>query len=179
MKGFTPILLLLLSVGIFYLYLDPKYAAVQVLEAKQERYEEAVNKSREIQVLRDQLLTKYNSFDKTDLERLEKMLPDNVDNVRLIMDIDSMAQNYNIEINNLEIEEGGSDSAAIASNPASGAYNSITLGFGFESNYDNFVAFTKDLERSLRLVDMSTVELKTGEDNIYDYRVTLKTYWLK
>jgi len=181
MRSLTPIILILVSVAVFYLYINPKYEEVKVLSVKQERYQEAVDKSKQLQVLRDQLLTKYNSFSATDLARLEKFLPDNVDNVRLIMDIDGIASRYNIEIKNIKIIENLPDnSQTIDGTAESRPYNSIGLSFSFRANYDTFVVFIKDLERSLRLIDLSTIELKTStETSANDYTVTLKTYWLK
>ncbi len=56
-------------------------------------------------------------------------------------------------------------------------------------SYNNFINFTKDMEKNLRLVDISSVEFsaaegssnsKSGNSNdVYKYNFKIKTYWLK
>ena len=81
----TPVLLIILSIGLFFMYVDPTYNNVQEIIQEQERFDEALDKSKELQMIRDELLAKYNTFSTSDLNRLSKLLPDNVDNVRLVL----------------------------------------------------------------------------------------------
>ena len=48
------------------------------------------------------------------------------------------------------------------------------------ASYDNFIAFLKDLEKSLRLVDVVSLTFTAPESSpTYDFTIGLKTYWLK
>ena len=53
---------------------------------------------------RDTLNNKYNTFSKTDLDKLNKILPDNVDNIKLILDIQRIAQTYGMDIQNIKFD---------------------------------------------------------------------------
>jgi len=50
------------------------------------------------------------------------------------------------------------------------------------SAYESLIQFIKDIEKSLRIVDVTEISLipsKTGESNLYEYNIGIKTYWLK
>ena len=53
------------------------------------------------------------------------------------------------------------------------------MSFKVSAPYENFVKFMKDLEQSLRIVDVTALSFKANANNIYDYSVSIKTYWLK
>ncbi len=182
MKFLLPAFFLLVSMGLFFLYIDTAYQNVQFLQTEQSSFNDALQKSKELQSIRDVLLSKYNTFTSSDLDRLEKMLPDNIDNVRLVLEIDSIATKYGTHISAVAVD---SDSTSISGEGVIGGtgeqYETIILSFSMTSSYDDFVRFLKDLESSLRIVDITAINF-TSADNIsgvYDYKVSIKTYWLK
>ena len=104
-------------------------------------------------------------------------MPDNIDNIRLIIDIDDMAKTYGMRIRNFKADVStqketlGKDTTA---------YGTLTLSFGTTASYSFFLAFMKDLERSLRIMDITAISFAASETgSLYDYNITLKTYWLK
>ena len=96
MRFVLPILLIAVAVTLFFTYLDPTYARVSELRAEQATYDDALDRSKELIAVRDRLLDTYNNFSRDDLRRLERLLPDHVDSVRLIIDIDSIAAQYGL-----------------------------------------------------------------------------------
>ena len=102
-KFIFPTVLIILSIGLFTMYIDPTYKEVKELKSVNNQYQEALNKSKELRVIRDSLLESYNSFTEADLSRIKKLLPDNVDNVRLIMDVNSMASTYGAIIRDVKV----------------------------------------------------------------------------
>ena len=98
MNLITPIFLILASVGIFYGYTDPRYRG-QVNDSKnvvslmneRKQYLDALDKSAEFIELTNKLTKINNEISSDGLERLKKLLPDHIHNVRLIIDIDEMA----------------------------------------------------------------------------------------
>jgi len=118
------------------------------------------------------------------LARLQKLLPDTVDNVRLIIDMDEIAKRYGLTIGNVRLDEtkvtksGAKDSTATITGGESG-YGTIPMGFSVTADYDTFLSFLEDLETSLRIIDITNIGLKPGANNIYSFDVSLKTYWLK
>jgi Tfp pilus assembly protein PilO len=179
MKLFLPILFLAISGALFFLYIDPTYARVKDLLAEQGQIDQALSRAKELQDVRDSLLARYNTFPTSEIDRLQKLVPDHVDNVRLILDLDSMAAKYGMRVRDVNIgnEAVRQDTASIGSDDS--AYESVVLSFTVSGTYDTFRQFLADLERSLRLVDIVGLQFKATENGIYNFTFHIKTYWLK
>ncbi len=192
MNNLISTFLLIASVGIFFGYINPTYSAVtgnaaledrsvQELQDERLRYEEALGKTREIEEVRKGLLAIYNAIPVVDRENLEKLLPDHIDSVRLIIDVNNIASQYSMTLKNISLTEVGAASASaktLAIGPEEDQFKSVGLKFGVSGSYDAFRSFVRDLERSLRLVDIDTVSFNAQEDS-YEYAVTISTYRLK
>lgn len=174
-----PVFFLITSVGLFFTYIDGKYTGIQVLLAEQDRLDQALTKSKELQEVRNALISRYNTFTREELDRLQKLLPDHIDNVRLIIDIDNIAATYNLPITEFGFTTSADpapegDAAAGDAQP----YGSVTMDFSVTATYADFLKFLRDLERSLRLVDVTKVQVSGGDAAQYQYHVTIVTYWL-
>lgn len=181
MQLITPIFLVIASVGIFFGYVDPKYKDIVEDRKVEAQYDEALNRSRELQEIRQTLLDEYNEFEQEDIDRLEKLLPDNIDNVRLIMEIDGVAKSHGLSVKNLSVsgENESSSEDSIEIGPDGKEYSSMALEFSIAARYADFLNFMNDLEQSLRLVDVTSINFKTTDADFDEYRVIIKTYWLK
>ena len=174
----TPIILIFVAVGLFFGYIDPTYQDIKELRLEEGTFNEALNQSRELQEIRDSLLSRYNTFSQQDLDRLEKLLPDHVDNVRLILDIDSIASQYNMRTRNVTVSRTSSeDPNVIGANQSD--VDSVVLSFSVAATYESFIQFLKDLESSLRIVDLVGISFSSTEGEAFDFNVSIKTYWLK
>ena len=86
-KNLTPIILIVLALGIYFTFTRVKINELKEIQVVNAQYEQALKNSEELIKIRDQVLAAYNEIDPLDRDRLNKMLPDNVDNVRLIIDV--------------------------------------------------------------------------------------------
>lgn len=181
MKGILPVIAVVIAGALFYWYIDPTYAAVKVLRAEESTLNQALDRALELQETRDQLISRYNTFAQEDIRRLEKLLPDHVDNVRLVLDMDSLAAQYGMRVRNVAIEsqEQKAKNKTQSVGPDERTYESMLLSFTVTGDYPTFRQFMRDLERSLRLVDVEAVSFASNESGLYDYTVSLRTYWLK
>ena len=183
MNLITPIFLIIASVGIFYGYINPNYRGenvpmnIEKLMQERKKYTEALNNSNDLITVRNNLVEKSNVMSADDLERLKKLLPDHIDNARLIIDIDGIASRYGLNIRNINIgsDVGNQDMLGPDNNP----YGTLTLKFNVITSYDKFRTFIKDLEESLRIIDVIGISFNSTETGYYDYGVTIKTYWIK
>ena len=108
------------------------------------------------------------------------MLPDAVDNVGLIIDMQNIAANRGMLLKGARVTEGGAvGDAAQGLGPDASKYGTITMTFVVNTTYENFSVFLKDLESSLRLLDVTSLSFSSTKEGRYDYSVTLQTYWLK
>ena len=104
MKGLTPVILIALSVGLFIYYIRPQYEQIGVLQQEQTRYDDALSAADQLRELRNNLVDKYNSFSTADLRRIEKFLPDQIDDVRLVLDISSIAGDNDLILEDITIQ---------------------------------------------------------------------------
>lgn len=190
MKKLMPIILIMLSIGIFFFFIDPIYKKIQVLNEEIKENNEMLTLVEKLQRERDSLQEKYNSIGDDKRARLEKVLPDTVDNVRLILDINNIAKDFGIAIAGISINGGGIDVAnestsnlgnksLVSGNSNTSKYGTITVGFSVSATYDVFKQFLRRLEESLRLVDVRAFNVSAGDGVFYNYSVTLDTYWLR
>lgn len=185
-------LCILTASGAFFLYTKPAYDGAVEIKKTIAEYDLALNKANELQKLRQTLLTRYNTFDPLDIERLHKLLPDHVDNVRLVLDLDTLASRFGLALQNVAINSAGLDAKTVKSTAAAAiggsarTHDSLTFKFSTQGTYGSFVKFMEDLEKSLRIVDLVTLTITPGSapdskltEPVYRYEVTVRTYWLK
>ena len=180
MKNSTAIVVLLISLGLFYTYIAPEYTKVQGLRSNLIEYEGIIQNVSTLAQKRDALLVKYNNVPGAEVSRLTKALPDYINTVRLAMDFDNISAKYGISIKSIKVINAKNSSASsVAEAVSTKLYNATTISFSFVTNYDNFRKFMKDIEQSLRIIDVKSVSFTAGDNGLNEYNVSIQTYWLK
>lgn len=187
MNIITPVILIIISFGAFFMYIDPNYRgsnlgegqrSVLDLQKEDAEYRSALNNTTAIRQKRDMLVTKMSEINPVDLEKLNKLLPDNVDNIKLVIDMNQIAKDHGLTLKNVKLD------TAVKANPDklgadNNKYGTVGLSFSVSSSYENFQNFLADLEKSLRLVEITELSVTGNDTGIYEFSVGLKTYWLK
>ena len=180
MKNNTAIILIVLAIALFYAFTNVQYGEVRKLNALADQYSSVLKNASEIIQLRDSLLVDYGALPKNEVDRLNKILPNNVDTVQLALDLDSMAGKYGISIKNIQTStENANNPNAIVVSDNSVSQQKATVTFNFVASYDNFMKFLADIEQSLRIMDVRSIQFLSNETGLYDFQVKAETYWLK
>jgi len=179
MKSVLPIILILAAFGLFFFFTNGEYQKIKSLQSDIRGYDIALDKSQLVLKKRGELQAKYAQFATPDLNALQKLLPDHVDNVQLILDINGIARNHNMAVSKIKIDQAPAQAKDAPLGPSTKSYSSILVSFRTQATYENFVSFMKDLETGLRLVDVTDLSFKIGEKSVNDYSVSIRTYWLK
>jgi hypothetical protein len=179
MKSTNAIIFILIAIGLFYTVINPHYSKVQALQTEADKYADVLDNVDSLTQKRDDLLTKYNSISKDQIARIEKAVPDNIDSVRLAVDFDSIASKYGISIKNIKTTTKTEDNSSVIQPVSKNGYGSVRVDFSFISTYDNYRKFMKDIESSLRIIDIRTTSFRGSENGLYEYNVSIDTYWLK
>jgi len=191
MNFILPIILIASSFAVFFGYIDPNYkggimqsgsdyssAGVVFLKDELVKYDDILNSSTKIVSQRDVLVAKKNTITEADKARLERLLPSNIDNIRLIIEISKIAEGRNLIAKNIlvgDMTKSSSETIGQSNLP----YGTLSLKFTVNSSYNNFLNFLRDLENNLRLVDITSISFVATESGFYDFNVNLNTYWLK
>lgn len=193
MKYIFSLLVIIVCIATFFLVIKPRYDNLKDTRDQVSSYNSSLSTAEQLRVSRDELVAKYNNIPKADLDSLKTLLPDSVDNIRLIIQLDSIATKNNMStLRNVEYSSE-SDTAVNSDNTSTiGSnlpYGEFTASFQTSGTYQNFLAFLSDLEQNLRIVDITSVDFggsegSSGGDgqpmgNNLTYKINLKTYWLK
>jgi len=172
-KFLFTILLIGLAGFVFFRFTQPVLDDIGALRAEKALLEAGLENAKKLREVQEQLLGVFNSFSSADLERLNKLLPDHIDMVRLVIDINTIAERSGMQIKNIKLRLPEEEKTTPS------AKETAILGFSVTGPYTNFQSFVSDLARSLRLVDVKTLGLIPREDGLYEYNVEVQTYWLK
>jgi Tfp pilus assembly protein PilO len=179
MKTLFSFVLIAASVALFVMFTNTHYQQIKALRAQAAEYDSALTQSKILLAQRDSLKKKYDEIPQENLDKLKKLAPDSVDNVRLVIDINGIAARRGMTIRNIKIQNGNAGKSGNIG-PDNNPYGSMLLSFSVTAPYDSFKGFLQDLERSLRIVDITSLSFNANDKgDVYDYGVTLRTYWLR
>lgn len=179
MKALTAVILIVISVGLFFFKINPMYTEVKILKAQSSQYDDALKVAEELKKIRGELADKLASFTEEEIMKLEHFIPAQLDTVRVILDVDGIAASKGIKLKDIKITDSGK-APQTGPNQNQTPYNTTSMSFVFNTSYANAQNFIRDLEQSLRLVDVASVTIKspTAGASGYDFGVTLNTYWI-
>lgn len=187
-KNILALILTVISVALATTFTWPKYKDLQSEVEKKSDYEKAIENYVSLISTRDKIQADYRSIPVTDIdEKLEKMIPDHVDSVRLIIDVKSIIEKYGIKATNIDVNMPDVKESPLKDNlvkrPLSGSTQPsvVTLSFNMTTTYKTMQAVLKEIERSLRILDISKISFVSNDvkEGQYDFNIELKTYWLK
>jgi len=183
-RNLNSIILIILAVGLYFTVTSNLLKEASLVRASNLEYETAIANAKELLKTRDKFISSYNELTIEDRAKLEKIIPKKIDNVRLIIDLNNIALRHGLSLKGIAVNaaSGGSQpeftepSTSIVSSPV---LNKISVSFGLSASYQKFISFLRDLESSLRILDLNSLSVSTNEDGIYEWKIDLSTYWLK
>ena len=104
MKLILPILFIGIAVLAFIFGVNPWYNDVSSLRVEISDYNTALNNSAELQKAEDSLITKYNGIKQSDKDRLNSLIPNSVNNIQFILEVERLANLHNMPIKDLKFE---------------------------------------------------------------------------
>lgn len=180
MRLLLPFICVAVAIGIFVGYTNPTYQEVKTLIVQADAYDAALAKAKELHAVRDELLHTRDTLPPQDITKLEHLLPDNIDNIRLVIDMNNIASQHGLVLSNVDVgdlSKGKSGAVEGEVNPL----GSFDLSFSVQANtYEQFLSFAQDAEHSLRLMNIKHISFTPGASvtTPIAYNVTIETYWL-
>jgi Tfp pilus assembly protein PilO len=192
-KVIIPVVFLLVAVGLFFTYLRPAYDTLVALQRQEGRIDSALTDSRTLVTRTQELVTKYQDFSKADVARLQAILPDTIDPVRLIIDINALAVRSGVKmlsfgLPNVEpaktpdpiFDENGVQIPVVKTIGVDRAKFQVEC----EGTYGQVKQFLASIETSLTLLDVTSLRIdqhaEANKDDVLQLRHTLmfETYAL-
>lgn len=184
-----PFFALMIAVAIFFAYVNPVWtgpiAAAKTAIANDNA---ALSAAAAYTTRENQLAAQEAAIDPTNLAELTTMLPDSVDNVGIIVDINALAARSGILISNIDVASDNSTASADTSDtssdgtPSTGSTDpvgSVDLSLSGVGTYAALQAFLTGIEHSTRLLDVRNLQVGGSDTGVYDYQMTMRLYWLQ
>ena len=176
-----PLIALTVAIGIFFAYVSPTWSGtIAVTKSSIASDDKALAAASEYATQQNELADARNNIDTTDMARLTTLLPDSVDNVVLILDLNALAARSGLQLSNIDVmrSENPLNTGVL---PVAGVspVGSIDLSLSAVGTYDAFRAFLTGVERSARLLDVSDLVVRGSDTGSYVYKMTLRLYWLR
>jgi Tfp pilus assembly protein PilO len=188
MRILTPLAVIAVCIGMYFLYITPSAVEVSGLIKKKNEYYDVLQKAKELTSKRDELATTYNSIPATDLDRLAKMVPEKLDPVLLANDVNALAVANRLKIQTFKTGTGDERPAFVDPQEAL-PYKVTSVSMVINGQYADFLKFLSGLETSLRLLDVVDMKVEAPSDatvtgskvinNAMNFTLQINTYSLK
>lgn len=179
--------LLAAAIAVVFVYIKPTYEeptqGIVALQEKRAQLVEAKSNLDKLKTKQIELLAQKNQISQEELDKLGRLLPQDINPVLFIMELDTIARDQGMSLKNIKF----ADSKKETSTPTTAAvtapqklYETFTVSFDITGSYEGFTEFLKLVEQGLRVTDISSVTLVANDKvNVYQYTVKAQTYWMK
>lgn len=189
-RNITATILIILAIGIYVTVTRAQIAELQTIRVTNNEYSTAISNAERLIKVRDRVLKDYNDIKEEDRDRLDKMVPNTVDNIRLIIDMNSIGLKHGFSLKNIKANasksEKGANIAQTTRTSSQGdntiptpTLDTVAVSFSVTATYQQFIDFMRDVEANLRIMDITKLTLTANDSGTYDFGVELRTYWLR
>mgnify|MGYP000985936286 CR=1 FL=1 len=201
MKAIISIILIAASIAFFMFFTRDQWAELKANRLEVEKLNIAQENAKKLKARIDNLSKIRSGITDQDNEKIKKMIPDNVENVKLIIDFDNMLQDLVATNKTESLYESAGDTGKVSiDNPkisqstavVDGGFDATQLGvadfnFSVSLTYNDFKDFLRRIENSTRIFDVESISFSTPNTTgvkdpnniVYTFNIALKTYWLK
>jgi len=195
-NNFVSIVLVIASVLVSIVYAIPEYRSMGESRERAHVLDDALNTAAKISDATDDLSKKMAEISPDDLTKISEIIPQEADALRIVNDISRIAAKYGLIMDSPNADKlnewTADDLRGGVSNQANtntgllngGAINAISLEFSVDSTYNTFISFIDDLEKSLRILDVVSVDFSVessadqASEKKYTHKVKVITYAL-
>ncbi|MFZ1075740.1 MAG: type 4a pilus biogenesis protein PilO [Minisyncoccia bacterium] len=175
MNRALPIPAFVIGLCVIFAYVGPTWSGpIATEKAAIASDDEALAAASEYNKEQDALAQAQSAIDPDNLSRLATFLPDSVDNVRLILDLNALAARSGVALSNIDVDSSGPPSTAADTNPL----GSVDMSLSVSGSYTAFQTFLNGIEHSERLLDVQEVDVKGSDTGVYTYQLKVRIYWL-
>jgi len=184
----TPILFAVVAVGLAFTYINPSYNTLLALRVLDTRLQEAFTDFEKLKNEQDGLLEAYNRFSAEDMMHLEQILPDELDTMAVVVDVNAMALEAGLIVTHLDVndmhQETNSAPQELMQETELGIDSGL-LHVTVRGSYESLKSFLRTVESSLTVLDVVALNINARnadeyvETGTYEYTVTIQKYWLQ
>ncbi|MCH8889323.1 type 4a pilus biogenesis protein PilO [Patescibacteria group bacterium] len=170
-KLLIPIISIIVALALYFFFIQDTLERVAELKIESAQFDETLKSAQELENTIERLTRESENIQTSDLDKLEILLPDHIDSVRFIYDLNTIAEIHNKTLGEVSVEELKGD-----------RFTSTIVTFSINGTYSELLAFLSDLELSLRIIDVQSISFKVTNDSDkdgIDYTIVIATHVLK
>ena len=184
MNRILPVIAILIAIGLFLGYINPtRTGPMAATKAQIASYESALEAAEHFKDRESELVVAQANIPSDGLARLAAFLPDGVDNVQIILDLNTLAARSGMTLSDFNTGSGdrapGASDDPTASLESDGPIDSLEITVSATGTYASFRNFVDGIESSLRMLDIVAVSVDDSATGVYTYDMTIRLYWLR
>ena len=178
MKSIIAILIFFLGIALIFWAAKPLWDKIAVLRVERNGIAGTLSELRSLESARDNLLATYNSISKSDLEKLDQILPQNTDTGGVLVAMEKITQDRGVRLRRAEFKTGQDNNLKVVQ-ASNSMFNTLDLSVVVSSSYDSFKSLLNAIEKSSRVIDVSNISFSVGQTNLYEFIVQADAYYGK
>lgn len=172
------------AASIFFGYVHPTWTGtIAETKASIEADNQALEAAGAYTAKQNQLASARSAIDPANLDRLEVFLPDSVDNVGLILDLNALAARSGIVLSNVDVttDTVSANASARGATPAAkiNPVGSVDLSLSAVGTYSSLQTFLVGIEKSARILEVQDLGVTGSDTGVYNYRMKIRLFWLR
>jgi Tfp pilus assembly protein PilO len=186
-KNLLAVFLIIAAVAVFWVETKPLLSEIDQLKAEKASFVRALTRVRDLEIIRNKLVEEqFNEISALDRTRLKNMIPSTPDATKLMIQLDNLARENGLLVKKLEVNPSSGRSSK---GPAAKDYSELTINYDVLGRYESFKHLLSQLEKSLRLIEISQISLSATEKNfrsneengdlLYDFTIKASAFFKK
>lgn len=186
-KNIYAVILIILAVGLYFTMTTNILTEARIVKLSNDEYKIAIDNAKRLIEVRDKVILDYNKLSVEDRAKLDKIVPKNVDNIRLIIEINDIAYRKGLPLKNVNVSISSASPQGATQDPsidsevdnevASPILDNAKISFDVDATYQQFISLLQTIESNLRIMDVDSLSLTASDDGTYNWKVGLTTYW--
>lgn len=157
---------------------------IRLRAEEKKQYQNVLNRVKEIEIKRENLLSEYNSISETEIDRLKKIVPEKVNSITLLNNLNALAARYNLVLKDYKVSNSDSGSRDVVDTSSTPPYKTTTISLSMSGQYEQFLSFLNELESALSLIDVVNLNImpgisRPGQSAQSDFTLEANTYSLR
>jgi hypothetical protein len=175
MPKLIPFLAVIVAIALFLGYIKPTFTgAIADLKSQSQVDDQALAAAQRFKDREAELTTQRNAIPAENLTRIEAYVPDNVDTVHVVIDLNALAARTGVKLADYAVSNKANNDDLTNTSIT----DPVELTFTATGTYSAFRAFLGGLESSLRPYDVVNINVKNSSTGVYTYTITVRTYAL-
>ncbi len=170
------------SIALYFLLINPLYTGVgsiyqpdkgiTTLKSINDSYDIADTQAKAITDQASAIISSYHKIPKDSLDKMKTMLPDKVDPIRLMSEVNLIINSNGFSASDLGYgKQGSTDGSGVSS---------YSISFSVKGSYSKFKDLLKKFENSMRIYNIVSLNFNVppdGPTDQYIYKVNMETYY--